>query len=345
MEAQEIKNLLKSFGKNEEFQLIETHISWIILTEKFAYKFKKSIRYSFLNYAKLARRKYYCEREVQLNSRFSNIYIGVVSVCKAGRRIVLESGGEIIDYGVKMKRINSDFQMDYMIEHDLVSAKAIKKLAKTIAKFHLNAEIIRKPFSIRNVCQTFNDLGTIKNFLYNEIGLDGVQQINEAILESNHYLNSNVRLLNDRIKYGFVRDVHGDLHAKNIFLLKKPILFDCIEFDDELRQIDLLSEIAFVCMDLEARNREDLSKEFLQTYLDIFPIIGNDEDRRLFSYYKCYRANVRIKVHAMLAKQADSDEEKQNHLVEVVRYMHLMMEYVGQFSGNKTAAAFEILGD
>ncbi|MEO9485215.1 MAG: hypothetical protein ABJG47_17280 [Ekhidna sp.] len=345
MEAKEIRLLLKSYGKEEDVQLIETHISWVILTQEFAFKFKKPIRYSFLNYFKLARRKYYCEREVELNSRYSNIYLGVVPIYRSGKKIQFEEGEEIIDYGVKMKRINSDFQMDRMIEEDLVTTKAIGTLAKTIAQFHHNAKIIRTPVSVRNVCQKFNDILSVKNFLYRELGIEAVSEINEAILESNHYINSSARLLHDRIKYGFIRDVHGDLHAKNIFLLKEPILFDCIEFNDEFRQIDVLDEIAFLCMDLDAKGKEDLCKDFVTAYLNVFPIISNKDEERLFSYYKCYRANVRAKVNALKAKQAQKMEDKQYFLEETKKYLQLMSKYVKEFTGSETVEVFEIIYD
>ncbi len=345
MEAKEVKSLLQSFENQKGLQLMETHISWVILTEEFVYKFKKPIRYSFLNYAKLARRKYYCEREVQLNSRYSNIYLEVVPVYKSGQRVQIGQGEEIIDYGVKMQRINSDFQMDHMLEQDLVTSKAIGTLAKKIAQFHHDAEIIRTPLSLRVIRQKFNDILTVKNFLYHEVGIEAANEINEAVLESNHYLNSSSRLLQDRIKYGFIRDVHGDLHAKNIFLLKDPILFDCIEFNDEFRQIDVLDEIAFLCMDLDARGKEDLCKDFVTTYLNAFPIISNKAEERLFSYYKCYRANVRAKVNALRAKQARTLEDKHFFLKESKKYLDLMSKYAKEFTGSKTVEVFELIYD
>ncbi|MEO9870613.1 hypothetical protein [Ekhidna sp.] len=344
MKRKEIESLVQSLKKEGEVQLIETHISWIVLTEEFAYKFKKPIRYSFLNYFKLARRKYYCEREVELNSRYSDIYLGVVPIYKSEGKIQFK-GDELIDYGVKMKKINSDFQMDHMIENNLATSKAIGKLAKTIAQFHHDADVTRTNFSVRDACQKFNDIYTIKNFLYQELGLKAEQQINDAILESNHYLNSNIDLFNNRVRYGFVRDVHGDLHSKNIFLLNEPILFDCIEFNDDFRQIDVLDEIAFLCMDLEAREREDLSKNFTTAYLNTFPIISSVKEERLFAYYKCYRANVRAKVNALRAKQAENTQEKHRLLQEVSKYLDLMTKYVSQFTGSKTIETFEVIYD
>ncbi len=341
----EIKALTKSLSSEEEARLIETHISWMILTHEFAYKFKKPIRYSFLNYSKLNHRKFYCEREVELNSRFSDIYLDVVPVYRQNNKVQLKKEGEILDYGVKMLKMNSDFQMDRMLENGLVNKEHMSKLAHKIADFHQNAEIIRNPISTRGLSLKFDDISSVKDFLYDEIGLSAERQINEAILESHHFINSNVYLLENRVRYGFIRDLHGDLHAKNIFLYKKPVLFDCIEFNDSFRQIDILNEIAFLCMDLEATGNIELSNAFLGEYLEVFPIMSNPEDEQLFAYYKCYRANVRAKVNALRAKQTQSQEEKEKFLLEVRKYLDLMTGYQDQFSGRQLIEISEMIYD
>lgn len=335
MTSTEIKALVKSLSVEEEAQLIETHISWVILTHEFAYKFKKPIRYSFLNYGKLIHRKYYCEREVELNNRFSEIYLDVVPVYRKNNTVQLK-GGEIIDYGVKMLKMNADFQMDRMLKRGLVKSKQMKKLAHKIANFHRDAKIIRKPFSPRDLSSKFDDIKIVKDFLYQEIGMHAVQLVNDAILDNNHFISSNIHLFENRVKYGFVRDLHGDLHAKNIFLYKKPILFDCIEFNDSFREIDILNEIAFLCMDLEASGNYELCKTFVKEYLGIFPVMSNPGEEKLFTYYKCYRANVRAKVNALRAKQAKDQQTKKALLQEVQKYLNLMTRYLDQFNGSSS---------
>ncbi len=343
MTREEIKYLVKDLSKEEEVELIETHISWILLTNKFAYKFKKPIRFSFLNYSNSTRRMFYCEREVELNSRYSNIYLEVIPVYKSGDEISLNQGTDVIDYGVKMLRMDQSLQMDKMIKNDLVTTDHVKTLANKIARFHQKAETIRTPFSSREMVFKFEDLRTVRNFLHNELGIQAVEKINDAILESNHFINSNVPLFESRIKYGFVRDLHGDLHAKNIFLYKEPILFDCIEFNDDYRRIDVLNEIAFLYMDLEARGKEELASIFLSTYLDAFPIMGSYKEEQLFDYYKCYRANVRAKVNAISAKQASDEADKIEFLKQVELYLDLMDYYKNRFSGNSSSETYELI--
>lgn len=345
MTPTEIQSLVQSLSTDEKVELIQTHISWVILTPEFAYKFKKPIRYSFLNYSKPMKRKFFCQRELELNSRYSNIYLDVIIVYRKGDSIQLTKGGEVVDFGVKMMRMNPDFQMDHLLKNNLVTANHIKKLAFKIAGFHKNAEVIRTPFSSRKETFKFEDIGGVKLFLDRELGSKAEQQINEAILESNHFISSNIPLFENRVKYGFIRDLHGDLHSGNIFLYKDPIVFDCIEFNDDFRQIDVLSETAFLSMDLEAFGREDLSDEFMAAYREAFPAMSSDEDEQLFAYYKCYRANVRAKVNALRAKQAGSQKEKQRLLKEVTKYLNLMTKYKNEFSRSYTTETMDTIHD
>ena len=123
--------------------------------------------------------------------------------------------------------------------------------------------------------------------------------------------------------------MHGDLHSGNIFLYKTPILFDCIEFNDAYRQIDVINEIAFFCMDLESFGRTDLSKLFIKEYQRRLSCFQNEADQRLMTYYKCYRANVRAKVHALSADQASGEKETfKSHLNAWRKYIRLMKSYM-----------------
>jgi hypothetical protein len=134
--------------------------------------------------------------------------------------------------------------------------------------------------------------------------------------------------MKERVKKGFKRDVHGDLHSGNIFLYKEPVLFDCIEFNDALRQIDLLNEIAFFCMDLDAHGQHSLGELFLKDYLKRLPCMVSEEDKHIFIYFKCYRANVRAKIHALAARQEHHGKGFRHHVFQLRRYLMLMKRYI-----------------
>ncbi len=310
-------------------ELVETHISWVVLCDQFVYKIKKPIQYSFLDFSTLEKRKFYCQREVELNRRLTeDIYLGVVPVKKAGDCFLTGNGdGEIIDYAVKMNKQDRSRQMDFLLINGKVTDMDMQKLALKIAVFHRRANIIyQKDFL--DVEQKFNDLNKEKEFVRDSISEVCAGIIANAIKLSDAFIKNNKSLLYCRLMSGFFRDCHGDLHSKNIFLLSTPQPFDCIEFNDDLRQIDVLNEIAFLCMDLEAFGRNDLADLFLVHYNDIFPAIKTDQDRQLFIYYKSYRANIRAKVNSLRAKSARTDNEKTSALRETEKYLRLMDGYV-----------------
>jgi aminoglycoside phosphotransferase family enzyme len=137
-------------------------------------------------------------------------------------------------------------------------------------------------------------------------------------------LETHSALIHQRLTDGFIRDVHGDLHTRNIFAYPDPVVFDCIEFNDHFRQIDVLNEVAFLCMDLEANGFSGLSAAFLETYASETSAMQGRGERLLFVWFKCYRANIRAKVTALGAAQAgDHPAAKQ----EMERYLRLMEQY------------------
>ena len=308
--------------------LEETHISWVILSEKFVFKIKKPVKLSFLDFSTLLKREQLCEKELVLNSRFSSIYVAVVPVINTNGQWTIGDGtGTVIDYAVQMKRLNPDKRMDKLLSKGLLSKSLIISLAKEVAQFHLNAELIKTPFIASEATTTFNDILSISQFVGDNLGAKFLNIIERSVKCSGKILAKYALRLSDRIVLGFKRDVHGDLHSGNIFAYKRPIIFDCIEFNDSYRQIDVLSEIAFLCMDLEAFNRKDLAEIFFNEYKSLFDCCPLSDDYLLFNYYKCLRANIRAKVHAIHGGQAESHEAFDYHLNRLETYLTLLKRY------------------
>lgn len=310
-------------------KLVETHISWVILCDDFVYKIKKPVKYSFLNFSTIALRKNFCEREVYLNRRFSkNIYLKVVPVRESNGLYSLgQDNGRLIDYAVKMRKLDPEKQMDFLLKKNKVRPVDIQNLAKQIADFHKFAKVIYAK-NVFDLQIKFNDLKAEKEFLCENIGPRIATLIDLAIEESDNFLERSYKLLHERLNSGFFRDCHGDLHTRNIFLLPTPQLFDCIEFNDEYRKIDVLNEVAFLCMDLDALKRKDLSNHFIKEYNLQFPVIKNREDLGLFIYYKSYRANVRAKVNCLQASGIADEEVKFRTIREAEKYLKLMESYI-----------------
>lgn len=318
-------------GMSLDGELIETHISWVILTQSFAFKIKKPIQYSFLDFSSLEKRKYYCNRELELNQRLSDIYLDVLPIKRRNKHFFLGPGkGETIDYAVRMSRLKSANKMDTLLLKNGVNQTQIKALAEKIAHFHKESTIVKNPLNKSHVKSAFNDLLSVKDWTEQHVGKDHAQMIEKAISFSNDFLDKHEESMTDRIEQGFQRDMHGDLHSKNIFLYSEPIIFDCIEFNDEYRQIDVLNELAFFCMDLEAYQQRELSSTFMKHYVEIFPCMDSQEEKDLFLYYKCYRANVRAKVNAFRAIQSSNSETIEKYAQESKKYLALMDSYVNE---------------
>ncbi|MGC1241507.1 MAG: hypothetical protein WA874_07955 [Chryseosolibacter sp.] len=332
MTEREIKDLADSsiyLGKTLHGTLEETHISWIILTTRIAFKIKKPLKLSFLDFSTLARRKRYCERELLLNRRFSGIYQRVVPVKFHDGAWRLGGGaGKIADYAVVMKRLDSSKRMDLLLQSGKVRASQIRALAKKIASFHRKTTIIRRPFSTDSSAEAFNDIRVILEIIEKDFSKKYADIVRRSGEWSDGFLLRYKKRFRERIGLGFQRDVHGDLHSGNIFLYRTPEIFDCIEFNDRYRQIDVLNEIAFFCMDLEAFGYQKLAALFVVEYNRLFPCFLKQEDQYLFAYFKCYRANVRAKVHALAAAQEENPSRYRTHADAVRKYLLLMEGYM-----------------
>ncbi len=307
----------------------ETHISWVILSKGNVFKIKKPVKLSFLDFSTLAKRKRYCIRELSLNQRFSPIYLDVLPVQKDGEKWTIGQGsGSIVEYVVRMKRMISARRMDKLLQTKKVSSNDILLLAKVVSSFHSGSEVIMAPFLLAKAKSMFNDIRSIIRVANDHLGDEYSEIIKKSIKWSNTFLSKHADRIRERIALGFKRDVHGDLHSGNIFLYKQPILYDCIEFNDSYRRMDVINEVAFFCMDLEAYREGRLARLFQREYQRHFDCFQNNADRRLFTYYKCYRANVRAKVHALSIGQAHDAENSQLHINALRTYLRLMRRYM-----------------
>jgi uncharacterized protein len=333
MKESDIKELaVNGFFNNKPLKgnIVETHISWVILTRKYAFKIKKPLKLSFLDFSTLTLRKKYCERELALNSRFSDIYLSVLPVClQKDVWTIGNSGGQLVDYAVVMKRMASVKRMDNLLRHNKVDNALMEALASKIVSFHKKAKKIFIPYDPSVLCNIFNDIYANRDFVLKQLGHPFAKIIDQSILWSDNFLAAHAHRIEQRIEQGFKRDVHGDLHSGNIFLYKKPVLFDCIEFNDAFRQIDIMDEIAFLCMDLDAFQHTQLGEYFLSAYKSKIACFEVAEDDALFIYFKCLRANIRAKVHILSAINARTNKELRTQLAETRNYLSLMKAYVG----------------
>lgn len=290
----------------EAIRLITTHTSWVFLTGKRAYKIKKPVFFGFLDYTTVDARKLFCEEELRLNRRLSpDIYLGVKPVTRVNNRIQIGGEGEVIDYCVEMKELPQEAMMSARLERKEVTYPMINELARVVAQFHQVAgcdehisrfgdEVTVRFNWDENFAQTEEFCGrTISRPVFTEL-----QQ------KVNRFLVRNRRLLKRRIEQRRIRECHGDLHSRNVFIVTQPPgdgfelrVFDCIEFNRRFSCCDVASEIAFLVMDLEYAGEYGLATYFVDRYLELS---RDYELLRLLDFYKCYRAYVRGKVTSFL---------------------------------------------
>ncbi|KAB2310387.1 AAA family ATPase [Betaproteobacteria bacterium SCN2] len=306
-------------------RLIETHISWILLTGEFAYKIKKPLDLGFLDFSTLDKRLAACREEVRLNRRLApDIYIGVVPITGTPAAPRLNGAGEAFEYAVKMRQFPAEATLDKLDAEGGMTARQVESIAATLARFHLQdcdragpdspygtPEAVWKP-----VGQNFAQVAPLLENAADRSLLDALSRWSES---------AHARLaplMAQRRQSGFVRECHGDLHLGNLAWVDDGLLvFDCIEFNPELRWIDIQAEIAFFYMDLLQRGHDEWAWLFLNLWLDE---TGDYAGLALLRYYTVYRAMVRAKVAAIRMAQL-AGAERETALAEVRALLQLAM--------------------
>ncbi len=285
-------------GSEEAAKFIETHISWVILTPDFAFKIKKPVRFDFLDFSSLALRKKFCEAELRLNRRLApDTYLGVLPVgLENGEWQIGGELAEALDYAVWMRRENDSRQLDNLLRAGNVLPADLQKLAHQLAVFHKKQALPHPDFNTGTLVEDFADLFRHEKKLVAALGEKTAPVLADMKVELPRFIERHSGRLLARANSGFWVDGHGDLHSRNIFLTDPPIVFDCIEFDPHLRHLDVLNELAFLCMDFDFFGRPDLGEALLRFYQQEYPCITEPTDEALFIFFKAYRANVRLKV-------------------------------------------------
>ena len=312
-------------------QLIETHISWVILTGDFVYKIKKPVDFGFLDFSTLEKRKFYCEEELRLNRRLApDLYLDVIQISGSTENPVLADNGKALEYAVKMLQFSQDMQLDHVLARNGLQHNMIDSIASLIADFHQTVEISGDDTEYGNPERVYQPVK--ENFIQiRERVIDQPKLELLSTLEqwSEDTFDKMKSVFAQRKKNGFIRECHGDLHLRNLAWYKnKPLAFDCLEFNPNFRWIDVISEIAFLIMDLEDHKQTELAQRFLNLYLELS---GDYEGCSVLRFYLVYRAMVRAKVDAIRATQTGiSKQESDEANKEFYSYLKLALTYTKQ---------------
>ena len=308
-------------------ELVETHISWVLLTGQYAYKIKKPVDLGFLDFSTLDKRRHFCEEELRLNRRLApQIYLEVVPVTGNADSPRLGGAGEAIEYAVKMRQFAQDMQLDRVLARGDLTSAHIDSLAEELARFHGSVLVAGPDVSFGEPAAVLAPMQ--ENFEQIRPRVD--TGLHDMLARVEHWTQASyqqlVPVLAERKRAGFVRECHGDAHLANMALLgDEVLLFDCLEFNDNLRWIDVVSELAFAAMDLDDRGREDLAWRLINRYMEH---TGDYAGLRLLRFYQVYRALVRAKVAAIRLGQSAIGKDERTQASETMRgYLALAERY------------------
>ena len=309
-------------------EFVQTHISLVFLTDNYVYKIKKDVNFGFLDFSTIEKRKYYCEREVELNRRLSpDIYLGVLPVTMDNGTVVIGGKGRVIEYAVKMRRLPMEYVMIRLLRENRLSSEMVERVARRIALFHAEA-------SRSNQIDKFGSTEVIRNNT-DENFAQTQKYVGKSITKSQYdairafteeHLNNRSDLFQRRIAQGKIKDCHGDLHLEHICITEPIRIFDCIEFNDRFRYSDTAADIGFLAMDLDFHDRTDLSKALMEAYVRFS---GDEGVLDIVDFYKVYRAYVRGKVNSFRLDSNESASQDQT-LRTAQKYFRLATSYVGR---------------
>ncbi|WP_213880667.1 AAA family ATPase [Pseudomonas sp. dw_358] len=288
------------------FKVIETHISWVLLTGPYVYKIKKPMNFGFLDFSELSARAHFCAEELRMNQRLTeDLYLEVLPITGSAEAPVLGGDGEAIEYALKIRQFPQENLLSTLQANGELTSQHIDEMAEQIATFHRHTPQVPADHEsgtpalvMAPVEQNFEQIRPFLKDKADLLQLDALQawaQASFARLQS---------LLIARKHDGFIRECHGDIHLGNATVIDgKVVIFDCIEFNEPFRFTDVYADIAFLAMDLEDRGLKSLARRFISQYLER---TGDYQGLELLNFYKAYRALVRAKI-ALFSMPAEAD--------------------------------------
>jgi hypothetical protein len=309
-----------------EVRTIQTHISWVFIASPFVFKVKKAVNLGFLDFSTLEKRRYFCRREIELNRRLCpEIYLQAVPIYETNSGFSFKPPGEIVEYAVKMKELPRGWFLNELLEKNLVGEKEIDRVISVLRQFYQaetsTPEIEQWGAPEKLKISTDENFAQVEPFVAKTISPGAFEAIR-------HYTNcfyvANKNLFRERIQHHRILDCHGDLRLDHVHLTPEATtIFDCIEFNDRFRFIDIANDLGFLAMDFDFAGRSDLGNLLLR---NAALELGDAGMPRLANFYKCYRAFVRGKVESIQATEKETTNP-QAHERRAARCFHLALRY------------------
>ena len=319
----------------QRFSVVETHISWVLLTGLYAYKIKKPVDFRFADFSTLKRRQFYCQEELRLNRRLApDLYLAVLKITGSAESPRWGGEGDAVEYAVKMREFSQEALLSEVAARRALAVHHIDELVAVLAAFHVqlppadSATPFGSPDQVHHWAR--ENFTHIWPWMREPDAIRDLERLRDWTEQEFAYRRQQFKSRKDQ---GFIRECHGDLHLGNMALFDGRIrLFDCIEFNEHLRWIDVISEAAFVIMDLRDRGYPTLSCRFLNRYLQS---TGDYAGAGVLRYYLVYRALVRAKVAVLRLAQGGLTRRQ---VADIWQEHHGYVKLALGFSQDKRAA-------
>jgi hypothetical protein len=299
-------------------RVVETHASWLALAGRYVFKVKKPVNLGFLDFSTLEKRRHFCQREVALNRRLCpEVYLGVVPIVLRAGRLCFGGDGKVLEYAVKMRPLPERHFLLRRMARGEAGPRDVDAIVAVLAPFYKAHEPTPEIAAWGRVSRL--RISTAENFRQTKPFLG--ETISRAAFEAIRaftavFYRRHAALFAARIRERRIRDCHGDLHLEHIHLGPERLtIYDCIEFNDRFRYIDIASDVAFLAMDFDFHERPDLARHFAAR---MARALGDPGMMRLLDFYKCYRAYVRGKVESL---------QEHGHRAHAARYFQLALRY------------------
>ena len=310
-------------------RVLETHISWVLLTGKYVYKVKKEVKFGrILDFSTLSLRKYFCQKEVMLNRPLcGKMYQGVVKIVKIDHKykiVNLNACGKPLEFAIKMLEIPQRFRMDNLLRLRKINNSVLDLLVENLVAFH------RCAYTSDTIAK-FGRPHIMKSKIRENFATLSMFTKTDSIFEKrlNQFVRNNYELFARRIEASRIRDIHGDLYMRNIFFFKgRFYMYDRIEFNDSLRYADVAEDVSHLAMDLDYHRRQDLRRYFINHY------IRKSNDTTLINiiyFMMCYKACIRAKVSIFRASEVGNENERLECMTEAQSLFKLASKYLELF--------------
>ena len=312
------------FESTTAVEIIETHMSYVFLTDLHAYKLKKPVRYPFLDFSTLDARRLNCEEEVRLNRRLArNVYLGVVPLVRTGSGLRLQSEGEPVEWLVKMRRLPRHLMLDHAIREHRVAEQDVIRFTRVLSNFYRTAERIQmSPETYRTKLRAaiVDDHGALAKPDY---GLPGALRKDTESAQL-AFLDRHAAQFDRRIDQPVLVEGHGDLRPEHVCLAAEPVFIDCLEFNRDLRIVDPADELGYLAMECEFAGAGHIGEIIFETYS---ASTGDRPPRALVRFHQAQRAVLRAKLAVWHLEDHLTNSARAKWLERAQAYLRLSQGY------------------